>query len=389
MRAAPRDLFIIAGEPSGDRLGADLMAGLTRQTGGAVRFHGLGGPLMAAEGLESLFPIDELSIMGLAEILPRVGALLRRIRQTARAVEAVRPAALITIDSPDFCLRVARRARRTRPGLRTIHYVAPSVWAWRPGRAVRMAQVIDHVLALLPFEPAYMTAAGMRCDFVGHPVAHMPVPGAGEIIAARRQLGLDSQDRLLCVLPGSRRGEVARHGPILVEALGRILQRHPGLRIVIPTVAARHDQVCSAFAAFDPIVTIPDAATKQAIFAGSDAALAVSGTVSLEVAAAGTPMVVAYTANALTAFLVRRMVRVSHASLVNILLDRPVIPEFLFSDCRPARIAAAVNELLEQTEAREAQTGAFEQAMTLMGRGQAPTGDVAARAVLSSIAAQA
>ena len=166
-------LFIAAGEPSGDLLGGVLIAGL-RQLDPGLALEGIGGPAMAAQGLVSRFPMEELSVMGLAEVLPRLPNLLRRIRETGDAAAAMAPDALVTIDSPDFSLRVAKRARALRPDLRTIHYVAPSVWAWRPGRAARMARVIDHVLALLPFEPPYMQAAGMTCDFVGHPVAAEP-----------------------------------------------------------------------------------------------------------------------------------------------------------------------------------------------------------------------
>ena len=167
-------LYLIAGEPSGDRLGAALMAGL-RQLAPEVSFNGVAGPLMQSQGMESLFPMEELSIMGIVEVLPKYLHLKRRIREAAAACLACQPAALITIDSPDFCLRVAAQVKAAKPMQRTIHYVAPSVWAWRPGRAAKMAKVIDHVLALLPFEPPYMTAAGMSCDFVGHPVASVAV----------------------------------------------------------------------------------------------------------------------------------------------------------------------------------------------------------------------
>ncbi len=191
-------LFLIAGEPSGDRLGAALMAGLKHLT--EVEFHGVGGPLMQAEGMTSLFPMEELSIMGLVEVLPKYFHLKRRIQQTAEAALALSPAAVITIDSPDFCLRVADIIKQTRLAQRTIHYVAPSVWAWRPHRATKMAKVIDHVMALLPFEPPYMTAAGMSCDFVGHPVVAEPV--ATEV---ERQT-MDGPHPLILALPGSRRG---------------------------------------------------------------------------------------------------------------------------------------------------------------------------------------
>ena len=198
-------LFLIAGEASGDRLGAALMAGL-KQLHPAVQFEGIGGPAMQAEGLSSQFPMEELSVMGIAEALPKYLALRRRLHEAAKGVLAVHPAALITIDSPDFCLRVARLVKDVEPELPTIHYVAPSVWAWRPGRAAKMARVIDHVLALLPFEPPYMTAAGMTCDFVGHPVVAEPVATPAQAQAFRAAQGIAPRAPLIVALPGSRRG---------------------------------------------------------------------------------------------------------------------------------------------------------------------------------------
>jgi lipid-A-disaccharide synthase len=209
MSAAPLTLFLIAGEPSGDRLGAALMAGLKELVPGVV-FTGVGGPAMQAEGLESLFPMEELSVMGLAEVLPKYFHLKRRIAQAAEAAMAANPAALITIDSPDFCLRVAALLRAARPGIATIHYVAPSVWAWRPGRAAKMARVIDHVLALLPFEPPYMTAAGMTCDFVGHPVVAEPVATPLQAATFRQVHDIAAEAPLVMALPGSRRSEIGR-----------------------------------------------------------------------------------------------------------------------------------------------------------------------------------
>ena len=232
-------VFIIAGEPSGDRLGGALMAGL-KTLRPEVSFSGIGGPEMEAQGLTSQFPMNELSVMGVMEILPGLRRLLRRIDETAQAVIAARPDVLITIDSPDFCLRVAKRAKAKIP-LRTVHYVAPSVWAWRPKRAKKMARMIDHVLALLPFEPPYMEAEGMECDFVGHPVAGEPVAGPQDIAAFRAAHDL-GEAPLLTVLPGSRGGEVTRHAPIFGQALRPILAEHPDLRLILPTTGPQAER---------------------------------------------------------------------------------------------------------------------------------------------------
>jgi lipid-A-disaccharide synthase len=385
-------LFLIAGEPSGDRLGGALLAGLRQLCGDELRVAGIAGPEMTAGGLESLFPMDELSVMGLAEVLPRAPALLRRIRETADAVVRMRPDALVTIDSPDFCLRVARRARAVLPDLRVIHYVAPSVWAWRPGRAAKMAKVVDHVLALLPFEPPLMQAAGMSCDFVGHPVAAEPRAEPAAVAALRAEIGAAPDQPLLCVLPGSRRGEVARLAPVFREVVARLRRDSPGLAVAVPAAGPVAAELAALMppdaegwpAILDPRpLSGPEAeARKRAAFAASAVALAASGTVSLELAAAGTPMVIAYDASPLTAFLVRRMVRIDTATLVNLVTGTRAIPEFLFDRCRPEPIAAEVARLLRDPEAAGRQRAVEDRAMDLLGRGGEPPGLRAARSVL-------
>ena len=372
-------LFLVAGEPSGDRLGAALMAGLaTLQPG--VTFAGVGGPLMQANGLTSLFPMEELSVMGLVEILPRYLHLKRRIRETAQAVLDSGATALITIDSPDFCLRVARIVRAAQPGFRTIHYVAPSVWAWRPGRAAKMAQVIDHVLALLPFEPPYMQAAGMSCDFVGHPVVAEPLASPAETAA------LQGAGPLILALPGSRRGEVARLAPVIGQTLVRIAQQHPDVRVALPTVRGVADLVRS-LAADWPVQPriITDPVEKRAAFAAADVAIAASGTVSLELAANACPMVIAYDMNRLTLWLMRRAARIDTVTLVNLVSETRVVPEFIGANCRADLIAPAVLALLDNPGARAAQIAAMTSTMDRLGKGGDPPGLRAARSVLSRL----
>ncbi len=384
--------FLIAGEPSGDALGAALMAGLKRLNPD-VAFTGVGGPLMQAEGLQSLFPMEELSVMGLAEVLPRYAHLLRRIRQCAAEVIRTHPDALITIDSPDFGLRVARRVKRAS-AVRTVHYVAPTVWAWRPGRARKMAAYIDQVLALFPFEPPYMEAAGIRCDFVGHPVVAQPQADAAEVAAFRSTHDLTQDGRMLLVLPGSRRAEVERLAPIFGAALGPVLRRHPSLRIVVPAAPAVADRIPGLLANWpgDPIMLDPRgkteadaAAEKRAAFAAADLALAASGTVSLELAAAGTPMVVAYDMNRISRELIRRLLRIDTLTLVNIVSETRAVPEFLGEACRPAQIGAALLDLLDDDKARAAQLDAARKTMHRLGVGEDPPGLRAARAVLDGL----
>ena len=377
--------FLIAGEPSGDKLGAALMAGLKELAPG-VEFHGIGGPLMEAEGLTSRFPMEELSVMGLLEVLPKYRHLKRRIAETAAAVADLAPDALITIDSPDFTLRVAKAARAVRPDLRTIHYVAPSVWAWRPGRAAHMARVIDHVLALLPFEPPYMEAAGMSCDFVGHPVVSEPRATDAEAMAFRQTHGIDDDQPLVLCLPGSREGEVARLGPRFDEALLRVRDREPGLRVVLPTVRGVAPMV-RAMATRWPVapIVVEEAADKRAAFAAADLALAASGTVSLELAATRTPMVIAYDMAPLSRMIVGMMLKIDTVTLVNLVAESRAIPEYLGRECRSDQIARALCTLIEDDSARMQQMAAMELTMQRLGEGGEPPGLRAARSVLSRL----
>lgn len=369
----PLKLFLIAGEPSGDRLGAALMAGLKSLA--SVEFTGVGGPLMQAEGLDSLFPMEELSVMGIAEVLPKYFPLKRRIRQTAEAVLTSGAEALVTIDSPDFCFRVAALVKSARPEFRTIHYVAPSVWAWRPGRATKMAKVIDHVLALLPFEPPYMTAAGMTCDFVGHPVVTEPLATAAEKAA------FAGEGPLLLALPGSRKGEVTRLVPVFGEVVGRLKAAHPGLRVALPTVrgvAGLVRELTGAWAVQPEI--IEDPARKRGAFAAADVALAASGTVSLELAANGCPMVIAYDMHPLSLWLMRRAALIETVTLVNLVSETRVVPEFIGPDCRAERIAPALEAMLADPSAQRA---AMAVTMERLGKGGEFPGLRAARSVLT------
>jgi len=380
-------LFMMAGEPSGDALGGALAAGLRDLVPG-VSFDGVSGPLMQTQGVPSLFPMEELTVMGLAEVLPRYMDLRRRLHETAQHVIDTAPDALITIDAPDFSLRLAKLVKAKRPDIRTIHYVAPSVWAWRPGRARKMAKMIDQVLALLPFEPPYMEAEGMRCDFVGHPVAAEPQVPPAQVAAFRRRHGIAPDAPLVMVLPGSRRGEVERLMPIFGPAAGLVAANRPEARFVLPAAASVAGQVREALAAWpvQPILLDPTRGStlveKSAAFAAADVALAASGTVSLELAAADTPMVIAYRMNWLTSQILRRMVRLDTVTLVNLVSGTRTVPEFLFEACTPDTIAGGVLQTLADPEP---QRRAAARTMELLGRGGEAPGLRAARAVLDGL----
>lgn len=377
--------FLIAGEPSGDNLGGALMAGL-KQLDPEAEFLGVGGPAMAGQGLESRFPMEELSLMGIWEVLPRYRALKARIAETARAVAGARPDALITIDSPDFCLRVARAARALMPGLRTVHYVAPSVWAWRAGRAKKMAGVIDHVLAILPFEPPLMRAAGMSCDFVGHPIVAKPVAGEAEAAAFRAANDIAPDAPLVLCLPGSRRTEVARLGARFDEALIRLRDRVPEIRVAIPTVrgvSALVREMARRWPTAPVVVEGPE--EKRAAFAAADLALAASGTVSLDLAANRVPMVIGYDVAPLSRMIIGMLLRTDTVTLVNLVSETRTVPELLGRNCQPGPMSQALYRLMEHPEARAAQLAAMELTMERLGRGGEAPGLRAARSVLAAI----
>ena len=370
-------VFVIAGEASGDKLGAALMDGLAQLTD--VSFDGVGGPLMTAQGLHSRFPMDELSVMGLAEILPKYRALKARVHEMAQAVIETKPDVLITIDSPDFCLRVAKLVK-AQTDIRCVHYVAPTVWAWRPKRAAKMARHIDQVLALFPFEPPLMEAAGMRCDFVGHPVVTDPI---GSDVDAAAWAG---DGPLVMLLPGSRRGEVARLLPRFGEAAKLIAQARPDVRFALPTTANVYDAVKAAIVDWEVPVEVlraNETARKRGLFAAADVALATSGTVSLELAANATPMVIAYDMAWLSRIIIGRMLLVDTVTLVNLVSETRTVPEFIGKDCIPAPIAAAVLGMLDDPSA---QTAAMTATMDALGRGGDAPGLRAARAVLDGLA---
>ncbi|MEX2615972.1 MAG: lipid-A-disaccharide synthase [Alphaproteobacteria bacterium] len=374
-------IFLLAGEPSGDVLGGRLMAALRELHDGEIDFRGVGGPAMEDEGIKSLFPMGELSIMGLVEILPHVRKLFARMQETAAEIDAVAPHAVITIDAPAFAQGVATRIRNR--GIPRIHYVAPQLWAWRPWRVRKIRRHFDHLLALLPFEPAWFARHGISCDFVGHPV--IEIDSGGETGAAfRERNGIAADVPAICVLLGSRRGEVTRLALPFRETVSLLKRDHPGLVAVLPTVPNVAELVRAETSDWPvPVIVTDNPKQKSAAFAACDVGLAASGTATLELALAGVPFAVAYRVALMTYLLARPLMRVRFANIINLILDREVIPELLQNDCRADRLAATVAPLFG--DAGKRQVAETEVALAQLGKNGPPPSRRAAEAVLKII----
>ncbi|BCW89431.1 Lipid-A-disaccharide synthase [Alphaproteobacteria bacterium SO-S41] len=362
----PLTIMLCAGEPSGDALGADLMAELRVLRPGA-RLIGVGGPAMQAQGLVSFFGIGELAVMGIKEVVPKLRLLFRRMKQVADFALRTKPDVVVLIDSGDFNHRVARRIRAADPSIKLIKYVSPQIWASRPGRAEKMKAWLDHVLCLLPFEPPYYEKVGLPATFVGHPaVARASRAVGGD--ALRAGLGIAPDAKLLCVLPGSRRFEVRNLTPVFREAVAELKRSIPDLVCVLPTVPNVEAHVRRLTADWPaPLHILKGEADRFAAFDAADAALAASGTVTTELAVAGVPMVAAYDLGWLTTAIWRRMLTIRFMTIVNLVLDRPAIPEFVEARGEGKAIAAALLPLLTDAAAAAAQRADLAEAVQKLG----------------------
>jgi lipid-A-disaccharide synthase len=379
-----RTVFLIATEESGDRLGANLMKVLRQRLGGAVRFEGVGGQSMAREGLASLFAIEELSIIGLAAAVKQLPKVLRLIRETASAVRRAQPDVLVIIDSPDFNHRVARRVRARDPAIPIIDYVSPSVWAWRPGRARAMRTYVDHVLALLPFEPEeYRKLRGPPCSYVGHPLTEQIATLRPSLEEQRRR---NEAPPVLLLLPGSRRSEIARHLAIFGESLSRLQAEGVAFELMLPTMPHLSEMVGEGVKGWTvtPRIVVGEQ-EKRAAFRIAGAALAKSGTVTLELALAGVPMITAYRVGEVEAWILRRAIKGNSVILANLVLAKNVIPEFLQQDCTPENLSRGLREILSDSPLRRRQLAAFAGIDDIMSTGNQPPSVRAADIVLASL----
>lgn len=387
-------IMLVAGESSGDRLGAALMRAL-REEAGDVRFSGVGGAAMQAEGLDCVFPSSDIAVMGFAEVVPHIPRIAKRLKMATAAVADARPDALVTIDAQVFSALLAKRVKRMVPSTALVQYVAPTVWAWKPWRARKAALIYDRMLTLFPFEPPYFEREGLAADYVGHPVIER-VASIGEVEKAtlRQSFGIAIDAPVLLVAPGSRLSEIERLGAIFGDAAGLLAGRVPDLSVIVPVADAVADQVAQIVSCWPVPVHMlrseggekATEARKFAAFAAADIALVASGTVSLEVAATGTPMVVAYRVPKSTEFMVRRLSHVDTFTLVNLMVGRKAIPELLQERCTAPRLAEALHEILQS--GGKDQKSAFAEAFDSFGSQDAPPSMRAARGVMAAIASK-
>lgn len=378
-------VFIVTGEPSGDLLASRLMQALRRATDGHVRFMGVGGESMAAAGLDSLADLKDFAVMGLIEVVPRIPRILRTVRELADRIERERPAIVITVDSWGFTKRLNRALRERKLNIPQVHYVAPMVWVWKEKRAIGVAASVDHLLCLLPQEPPYFLKHGLPTTHVGHPIVEGGA-SRGDGAGFRAAHGIDPAAPVVIVLPGSRRSETSRLLPVFGEAVAAIAKVVPSLRIVVPTVATVAADVERTVAAWpgQAVVVRGEAARYDAFAAASEngVAIAASGTVSLELALARVPHLIAYRLAPLTIWLLRRMSTLKYANLMNWLLDREAIPELIQEKCTAEAITETALRLLTDDAARTAERAAFAEAIPKLAGGEGVPSDRAAAVIL-------
>ncbi len=341
-------VYLITGEPSGDLLGSRLMRALKKQTNGAIQFMGVGGETMQAEGLTSLFDIKDLAVMGIFEVLPSIPKILRHMNNVIADIQKQQPDIIITIDSYSFCARIHKKLKKIKCSIPHVHYVAPQVWAWKKGRAKHVAKFIDHMFCLLPSEPAYFTPYGMATTFVGHPVIEGgAATGNGQTF--RKNYLVSQKSTLVCMLPGSRRNEVDYLLPVFKQAIEQLSQKYPDMCVVIPTVKTVADKIKQDLKGWRiPFMVIEGERERYDAFAAADVAVAASGTVSLELAMADVPHLIAYKVNKVTGWLAKCLLKIKYVNLINILSGREIIPELLQEDCTPEKICAEMQRLLVQ-----------------------------------------
>ena len=377
-------VYLIAGEPSGDLLGSRLMRAMINKCSN-VEFYGVGGESMECEGLKSLFDISDLAVMGLAEIIPSIPLILRRIKETVADIEAVNPDVVITIDSWSFSARVHKALKRKHLGIPQVHYVAPQVWAWKKKRAKTMYKYIDHLLTLFPYEPKYFTPYHLDTTFVGHPVIESSVLW-GNAQDFRNRYNIEENCKIMAVLPGSRKTEVARLLPVFLEVVKEFSRKHQDFCFVIPTVHTVEDKVRSMVEESGlPIKILTSESDRHDAFVASEVAIAASGTVALELAIVDVPHIIAYKVASFTAWLAKHFLHIQFVNLSNILLGREVVPELLQDNCNVQNIIYYVEELLKKGALYERQMEGFTKVKEILGLGEQTPSANACDVILSIV----
>lgn len=363
-----KHIYLIAGEASGDFLGAQIMKAIKKIEPDTI-FSGIGGQGMEEQGLNSLFPMSDLSVMGVFEVLPRLGLLIKRIKQTIANIKKIKPDIVVTIDAPDFCFRVIKGAKKDKSlPTKFIHYVAPTVWAWRPKRAKKIAAFLDGLICLFSFEPPYFEKEGLKSIAVGHP---MMESGIKEAVAAI--IG-DINKAHIGVFFGSRQGEIKKIAPTIIDSLHKIIAEEPNIELIVPTLPHLENQIKELLKDFSvPVHIVTDKNNKWSIFKACDVAIAVSGTVGLELAAANVPHVIAYKMNPVTFSILKRVIKTPYAHLANIILHHEVVPEFIQNDCNSDDVAFELLTLLEDTSVQRDQKDAFIKVREAIGSIQSPS----------------
>ena len=383
-------IFLVAGEHSGDALGGRLMGALKQRGASGVTFAGVGGDAMERQGLASIFPLHDVAVMGPLNILAALPRLVRRVHQTVDAALAFKPDAVVIVDSPEFTHPIAKRIRQRAPDIPIVNYVSPSVWAWRPGRAKKMRGYVDEVLALLPFEPAaHERLGGPHCTYVGHPlIERMDEIAFADTAALAKRLGIAPERDVLVVLPGSRRSEAERLLGVFGETVRLLAKKGNAFDVILPTVPHLREQVHAASRSWGVSCHVVDGG-KDGFCAMrlARAALAASGTVTLELALAGTPMVVAYKVDPVAAPFLRRMIQGETVVLANLVLGENAFPEFLQEDCTAEKMAPVLSDVLGTSTRRDAQVAALARIPERLKLADGNPSEAAANAVLAVLAA--
>lgn len=377
--------YLIAGEPSGDSLGARLMQAIRRQDKDAV-FVGIGGESMQDQGLTSLFNISELAVMGIAEVIPSIPRILKRIDQTIAEIVRQKPDVIVTIDSWSFCARIHKRIRKLNLHIPQVHYVAPQVWAWKKKRARTMYKYIDLLLTLFPHEPRYFLPYHLDTVFVGHPVIENKVAKTEDIGNFKLKHKIPHNNRIMLVLPGSRHNEVERLLPDFLKVVEKLHAKYLDFSFVLPTVSTVAERVKKMVAESElPILIVEGETERRVAFQNADVAIAASGTVALELAILDVPHIVAYKVPKLTEWIAKRVLHIQFVNLTNILLGYEVVPELLQTDCNPENILQYVEQFLSKNTLYKRQIENFEKLRKLLGMGVQTPSDNAAAAIIKRI----